>query len=257
MEDAQAELVRDPEELEGSLFLPVATAVPRPVVVETVAVAMGATPTTYFNYETAETEDQQQQQPLLAEQQAIAIPSTSFEVSPDGSSNNQEHGAFRLGNRMGVIAAEEERDAIRRANRKVYAQDYFAQQQAKVANSRARLRAQEERLAVRGRNHGSSSSNGATTAHAVAGAAGGYELELWQQEQASLRDDRDAACARSGSDDNGNKNKSSSSCSITQQSSSDSKREYNVGGGYQVSDYQIGSYDTNEYKVSEYKSVYD
>ena len=247
MENAEAEFVRDNDELEGSLFLPVATAVNEPIVAETVAVAVGATPTTYFNYETAVAEEEEQEQQYLLQQQqqqeeeqAFAIPSTSSEFDANHH-QGEERIAFHRGNRNGIVAAEEERDAIRSANRRVYSVDYYAQQQVKAANERARRRAQEERLAVR-----ASRASGAAP-----GAAGGYELELWEQQQEVSRRNASATAATASSSQSNNTNNSH------HRDANNTQNEAHVGGGYQVNEYQIGSYDTNEYNVSEYKSVYD
>ena len=246
MENAEAEFVRDNDELEGSLFLPVATAVNDPIVAETVAVAVGATPTTYFNYETAVAEEEEQEQQYLLQQQqqqeeqAFAIPSTSSEFDANHH-QGEERVAFQRGNRNGIVAAEEERDAIRSANRRVYSVDYYAQQQVKAANDRARRRAQEERLAVRG----------SRASGAAPGAAGGYELELWEQQQEASRRNAAAASASAASSSQSN------NTSNNKNDPNNTQNEVRVGGGYQVNEYQIGSYDTNEYNVSEYKSVYD
>ena len=218
--------LRDTDELEGALLLPVATRVDGPThqaddaINPNIAVAAGATPTTYFDYDTAVLQEDHDRQ------QAITIPLTSSQVPP----GHKERYALCKGQQMAVIAAEEEREAIRNANRKVYSKDYHAQQAAKAANSHAKIRDREERRAVRDPYTSS-----------------GHELQLLEHEPSVARTVEPPTSAEFTTSD---------AVFEQQQRPGCHESGYQVGG-YQIGEYQIGSYETKDYKVAEYKSVYD
>ena len=116
-------IIRDEEELEGAL-LPVATHIR----IEEEPSSVPAVPITHFEYETALAAEVQQQ-----EQVAYTIPQNSKDTVSDDSRSR-----VKLAQRTGVISAEEERDLIRKANRKVFSHDYHQQEAVRVANQIAK-----------------------------------------------------------------------------------------------------------------------
>jgi hypothetical protein len=130
-EAVTATFLREEDELEGALLLPVATPI-EPVIAEQPA-SMAAVPIGYFEYETAMVEEQQQ------EQIAYSIPQISSD-SHNTAVSDDSRPRVRQAQQTGRIAAEEELEAIRRANRKVFAHGYHEQEALKKANDIARVR---------------------------------------------------------------------------------------------------------------------
>jgi hypothetical protein len=124
-EAATARFLREEEELEGTL-LPVAT----PIIGN-------------FEYETAMVEEQ--------EQVAYPIP----QISDNTAVSDDSRPRVRQAQRTGRMAAEEENEAIRKANRKVFAHNYHEKEALRNANDIARerdrdgLRMKEDEFQIR------------------------------------------------------------------------------------------------------------
>jgi hypothetical protein len=229
-------MIRDEEELEGALLLPVATHVGRRGATNIgIPLAVAAMPIGCFDYDDdvlVEEERRQQQQ------QAFCLPT---ERSPKDHESHERVGVAR-GQQMARIRNEEELEAIRQAQRKVYSQDYYAQLEANNANVRARQKDIADRHALQYAHqlrppwHNNSSGDYDYD----------YELHLTNGDSSRVT----AAINTVGA-----------TCKESQakgDNSEDKTSGYKVGG-YQVKEYQFGSsaYDTQEYGISEYNSVYD
>lgn len=117
---------RDEDELEGAL-LPVATQIPE----ETCNTLNPAVPIADFDYETAITVEQQQQQ----ENVAFTIPQNERAAVADDSRSR-----IKFAESKGLIASEAEKEAIRNGTRNVFSKDYFSKQAIQAANHNAKLR---------------------------------------------------------------------------------------------------------------------
>lgn len=128
---------RDAEELEGAL-LPVATAVANNDSNPTTSIAT-VIPSTeaVFEYDTA-----LQNEERLPEEEAVAIPDNGSTLNYAGVSDDSKSTVGRA-EVSGKIRSEQEIQAIKKANRKVFAQNYFEQTSFKAANERAKQRDRE------------------------------------------------------------------------------------------------------------------
>jgi len=126
VETLSARAVRDEDELEGTL-LPVATQ----IIPDVPNIENPAVPLASFEYDTAIVVEWQQQQ----ENVAFSIPQNVRGAVADDSRSR-----VKLAQSKGLIAAEEEKDAIRNSNREVFSKDYFSQQAFQAANHNAKLR---------------------------------------------------------------------------------------------------------------------
>lgn len=206
------QVLRDEEELEATL-LPVATRLEGNQQYANAATAT-ALPLDYFNYDTA-----------LAEEARQVHVAPALPERYDGTIvDEQDSQRLKLAQRSGLIAAEAEKVAIRKADLRGYAQGYHEQDRIQAANRNARERNRQ-----------------------------GLQMKTDQQEQARL-----ARCEAQREEEEFDLQIQQESNSNTKSNSSKKPTSgYAVGGGYQTSEYQVGSYDTNEYQVSQYKSVYD
>ena len=127
---------RDIEELEGTL-LPVATAVVNPNDPNAVASTATVIPSVeaVFDYGTALRNEQQ-------EEVAVVIPDNANQLNYAGVSDDSKSTVGRA-EQTGRIRSEEEKEAIRKANRKVFAQNYHEQNAFKSANEYAKQRDRE------------------------------------------------------------------------------------------------------------------
>jgi hypothetical protein len=204
-----AQLLRDEEDLEATL-LPVATRLDGNQANATTATAL---PLDYFNYDTA-----------LAEEAQHELIAPSLPERYDGTLiDEQDSQLVKVAQRSGLIAAAEEKEAIRKADLRGYAQSYHEQNRIQTANKNAKQRDRQ-----------------------------GLQMKNDQQEQARL--------ARYHAQKEEEEFTLQIQQESSRSSSSSSKKPtsgYKAGGGYQTSDYQVESYDTKEYQVSQYKSVYD
>jgi hypothetical protein len=140
---------RDPEELEGTLLVPTALAVPHdnldhsiPMASTTAATAL---PTTYFEYDAAlaDADSTEKQQEIVVEE-AVAIPSyNEFTNDP-----HRERDTLAQANRKGMIQTEEEIEEIKRANRESFAINYHTRDQIKEANRLAAATKRKEELGM-------------------------------------------------------------------------------------------------------------
>ena len=119
-------LLREEEELTGAL-LPVATQIGEE------AAPLAAVPVSQFDYAEAIANEEG----LHQEQIAYSIPQKSGGLADDSREN------VKRAERAGLIAAEQEREAVQRANQKVYAKDYYARRAMEEANRIARQRDRE------------------------------------------------------------------------------------------------------------------
>ena len=129
---------RSLDEIEGSL-LPIARQIQGVTQVMDIDGhgAMEAVPVQTFDYDTAiAAEAAAEQEPLVAH----PLPTSGH--NPDSIADDSRN-AVKHAERTGVQRAEEELEAIRRANRKVHAHNYFEQQEFAAANQKARQRNQE------------------------------------------------------------------------------------------------------------------
>jgi hypothetical protein len=229
-------MIRDEDELEGALLLPVATQVGGTGATNMgIPLAVAATPIGCFDYDDVLVEEERCQQ--QQEQQAFYIPT---ELSPSDHEMHERVGVAR-GQQMARIKNEEEREAIRQAQRKVYSQDFYAQLEAKNANVRARQTDREDRHALRYAHLRPSHHN---NSH------GDYEYD---SELQLINGDSSRVIAAGKTMDATSKERQTKGAK-----NEDKTSGYKVGG-YHVKEYQFdsSSYDTQEYGISEYKSVYD
>lgn len=128
---------RDMEELEGAL-LPVATEVVNQSDPNAYASTATVIPSVeaVFDYDTALRNEQQQ------EEEAVVVPDNANQLNYAGVSDDSKTTVGRA-QQSGRIRSEEEKEAIRKANRKVYAQNYHEQNSIKSANERAKQRDRE------------------------------------------------------------------------------------------------------------------
>lgn len=218
-------IVRDSDELEGAL-LPVATAVGGDGI--DVGGGVSAAPQSTFEYGTAIAIEQQQllvQPPRVEQQHEEQI---AYNVPPTGSTyssaiTDDSRTRVRQAQNVGLMASEQEKEAIRRANTNVFAKGYHTEVAIKEANEVAQARARSD-----------------------------HYHDLLQQQMATT-----SASLTSGGDED------CDSSSSKRKTKKDKEQQqggggYKEGGGYEVNEYQFGTdYDVSEYKMSEYKSVYD
>jgi hypothetical protein len=108
--------------------------------------AIDAVPVQTFEYDTALAEEERElreqalQEPLIAHYIPMGISTTAH--NPDSIADDSRN-AVKHAERTGIQRSEEEKDAIRKANRKVHAHNYFEQQEFEAANQRARRRNRE------------------------------------------------------------------------------------------------------------------
>ena len=125
---------RDMEELEGAL-LPVATEVVNhndPNVFASTATVIPSVEAV-FDYDTALRNE---------EEEAVVVPDNANQLNYAGVSDDSKTTVGRA-QQSGRIRSEEEKEAIRKANRKVFAQNYHEQNSIKSANARAKQRDRE------------------------------------------------------------------------------------------------------------------
>jgi hypothetical protein len=149
---------RSTDELEGSL-LPVATHVhvvnDNTTAATTTNNAMAAVPVQVFEYDEAMAKEQQEElrRPLLQQEQscaedvtevvhAVPLAAAPHLAHPESIADDSRL-AVNLAQYTAMIRAEEEFQAIRNANRKVYSQNYWQSQSIQAANKVARRRDQE------------------------------------------------------------------------------------------------------------------
>lgn len=138
---------RDPEELEGSLLLPTAHAVPHDNLDNSIPMARtteaAALPTTYFEYDTALADATDKEDEVVVEE-AVALPSyDEFANEPQRDRNT-----LAQANRKGHIQTEEEIQEIQRANRESFAINYHTKDQIKEANRLAAATKRKEELGM-------------------------------------------------------------------------------------------------------------
>lgn len=127
---------RDMDELEAVL-LPVATAVDDQNQNSNVAsIAVVPSTETYFDYDLALAQDGQ------ALEDAVAIPDNGNERNYAGVSDDSKNMVGRA-QQTGKIRSEEELESIRRANGKIFSQNYHQQYNVKAANEWAKQRDRE------------------------------------------------------------------------------------------------------------------
>jgi len=128
------------EELEGAL-LPVATAVVNQnnSNAEAVSIATAVIPSAeaVFDYDLALRDDQQQGQ-----EEAVAIPDNANQLNYAGVSDDSKS-TVGMAQLNGRIRSEQEIQAIKKANRKVFSHNYHEQNSIKSANARAKQRDRE------------------------------------------------------------------------------------------------------------------
>mmetsp|Transcript_6430 Transcript_6430/g.16345 ORF Transcript_6430/g.16345 Transcript_6430/m.16345 type:complete len:280 (-) Transcript_6430:77-916(-) len=144
----------------------------------------------------------------------------------DDSSTTVRHSTH-----IGVIQSEQEKDAIRQANRKVYSQTYHEKASIETANQVAKLR-DREGLEVRHNNQMEHQLNNTSAQQDT--------IDQRQQRQQQQR-----------------QTKTTASTSNRSTPADTGARHGGGGGGYQIREYEIGGYETKSYNVKEYKSVYD
>jgi hypothetical protein len=223
-------MARDFDELEGSL-LPTARQVgdedgTTSTTGDGPNNAMAAVPTDVFRYDEAtlaqerrqleEEEEEQQQQYGKGQQPRVGHALTvATAVAPD------DERTVRKAEHHGILRAEEEKEAIRNANRRVYSHNYHEQLAVHLANEIARRRDREG-------------------------------LQVRQAQQHQQHHPQDGPHNKdSGQHGNGNPKESNDK-------SKAEVRGRRAGGGYQFREYNMeDTYEPHEYQVKEYKSVYD
>jgi hypothetical protein len=131
-----AYVLRDDDELEGTLLLPVAEAINGNANNNTAATA--ALPISYFSYDTEQEEEAAAAAVTEVEQEpALAF---TFPVYEDGQLHTHARTIVALAEQTGLIASEEERLAIRKGSTKAFAQGYHAQREVDIANANAKRR---------------------------------------------------------------------------------------------------------------------
>jgi hypothetical protein len=141
---------RDPEELEGTLLVPTALAIPHdnldhsniPMASTTAATAL---PTTYFEYDTALADaDATEKQQKVVVEEAVALPSyNEFANDP-----HRDRDTLAQANRKGLIQTDAEIEKIKRANRESFAINYHIGDQIKEANRLAAATKRKEELGM-------------------------------------------------------------------------------------------------------------
>jgi hypothetical protein len=224
-----AAVAQDPEELEGTLLLPTATAVPTsslnnhdsqqqhniPMATTTVATAV---PTTYFEYDApvigasveaaaAATDDEYDDEKQVILEQAAVLP-----LYDEFSQNEQrERQLLRKGQVAGRIKAESEIQDIQRLNRDAYAVNWSVKQQIAQANRSASLQKHKEELGL-------------------------VQTSATFREQDKKTDFKKKTAAAVKEPE---------------------FYEGTYGKDYDTAEYETGEYNTAEYDVQEYKSVYE
>ena len=171
--------------------------------------------------------------PAGIDDQDFEAPRRSRAIADDSSTT------VRQSTHIGVIQSEQEKDAIRRANRKVYSQTYHEQASIETANQIAKLR-DREGLEVRHDNTVSSEYVQDTTA--TPKTEGAHQKQQEQQQQQTKTTNVPPS------------HRSTAAAAAVAGATGTSSRGR---GGYQIREYEIGSYETKSYNVKEYKSVYD
>jgi hypothetical protein len=120
-----ARAARDEDELEGSL-LPVATQI-----ADEPNSTNPAVPVAHFHYDTAIAVERHQQQENIA----YTIPQNEKAAVADDSRSR-----IKFAQSKGLIASEEENEAVRNMNRQVFSKDYFSKQALLAANQNAKAR---------------------------------------------------------------------------------------------------------------------
>lgn len=140
--------MRDMDELEGTLLIPMATQViecdDRRSINSNISMASAAVPVTeVFDYDTAIAQEKQQQQRQQREEQeeveATPIPDNSNQLNYAGVSDDSKTTVGKA-EQTGKIRSEEELDYIRKANRKVNPHNYHEVNSVKTANQIAKQR---------------------------------------------------------------------------------------------------------------------
>lgn len=226
-----AAVAQDPEELEGTLLLPTATAVPTsslnnhdsqqqhniPMATTTVATAV---PTTYFEYDApvigasveaaaaaTATDDEYDDEKQVILEQAAVLP-----LYDEFSQNEQrERQLLRKGQVAGRIKAESEIQDIQRLNRDAYAVNWSVKQQIAQANRSAALQKHKEELGL-------------------------VQTSATFREQDKKTDFKKKTAAAVKEPE---------------------FYEGTYGKDYDTAEYETGEYNTAEYDVQEYKSVYE
>lgn len=131
---------RDMEELEGALL-------PLPVATEVVlgshqnsSVATGIpSAEVVFDYNTALANEQQAREREREEPLAVVVPDNGSQLNYAGVSDDSKSTVGRA-RQTGIIRSEEELESIRKAQRKVFSQNYHQKNSVKSANMRAKQR---------------------------------------------------------------------------------------------------------------------
>lgn len=131
---------RDMEELEGALL-------PLPVATEVVlgshqnsSVATGIpSAEVVFDYNTALANEQQAREREREEPLAVVVPDNGSQLNYAGVSDDSKSTVGRA-HQTGIIRSEEELESIRKAQRKVFSQNYHQKNSVKSANMRAKQR---------------------------------------------------------------------------------------------------------------------
>jgi hypothetical protein len=129
----EATAVRDEDELEGTL-LPASGEND-----ETTALAAAAYPVEHFDYTDASLAQDQRQYQL---DEHVAYP---LEQNNRAAMSDDSRSRVRYAEQNGIVASEQELEAIRRNNRKVLSHDYFERQSFQKANRNARTEDSIER----------------------------------------------------------------------------------------------------------------
>jgi hypothetical protein len=138
--DNQGRITRDPNELEGTL-LPIAQEV-FPDNNNSHQAAPTAVPIQFFDYDVAlanENEEEQEQDSIRI---AHPIPFSDGRPNPNSIADDSQM-AVKNAEHVGRIKTEEELDAIRKANTRVYTNNYYEHQAIQLANQIAQQRNKE------------------------------------------------------------------------------------------------------------------
>lgn len=234
-------LERKDDDRHGSLFpppsLPVATRVVdsgndcdmndnEMAVAETQLTAVAALPVETFNYDDAITAEQNTEQQQVAYYVPGGIDTLEAEAPRSAAIADDSSQRVRYSTQIGVIRSEEELDAIRKANLKVYSQTYNESVGVQNANENAKRR---DREGLQVHSHGNS-----TTANSSSSSS--------SYSHSNDNVTYNAVRSRPGSSSAAARNATTTTSS----------------NGYRTMEYKIGdTYETKPYNVSEYKSVYD
>jgi hypothetical protein len=134
-------IIRDMEELEGALLLPVATEVVGPNHNSKVASAtVIPSAEAFFDYDTALSNEQQRSRE--DDDEAVVVPDNGNQLNYAGVSDDSKSTVGRA-QQTGKFRSEEELESIRKANRKVFSQNYHEKNNLKSANEWAKQRDRE------------------------------------------------------------------------------------------------------------------